>query len=258
MFGALLFRGYNLDTLDEYELAMEGCGIVTGDFVGTAPRAKVGKYIVRNVSFEAAAADGGDGNSNGDGGSEEVCSSSSGSSSSSNGVAALDALRHGGGFVWAKNNEQFFNFHNELAYMPAHKHDELGYANYAFFCCTKPPLVGGYTILSDARRALLKLRELLPSEGEMPTAFKFVIARKSLSESVKRQESGDYEGFLTGSWEFEQYPDQWSPSFETRQADIEAQCKQLGVRCFVDESRNDIAIESEWVPLARPVTTLLL
>ena len=31
---------------------------------------------------------------------------------------------------------QFFNFHNELAYMEADKHAALGYANYAFFCCT--------------------------------------------------------------------------------------------------------------------------
>ena len=69
---------------------------------------------------------------------------------------------------------------------------------------------------------------------------------------VKKQESGDYEGFLTGSWEFAQYPDQWSPCLETRQADIEAQCNQLGVRCSVDKERNDIVIESEWVPLVRP------
>ena len=41
-----------------------------------------------------------------------------------------------------------------------------------------------YTLLSDARRALQKLRTLVPPE-ELPTAFKFVIARKSLNESVR-------------------------------------------------------------------------
>ena len=87
----------------------------------------MGKYIVRNVSFEAATvAVAGDDDDDDDG------------------ARALDAIRKEGGYVWAENNEQFFNFHNELAYMPADKHEELGYANYAFFCCTKPPAVGGY------------------------------------------------------------------------------------------------------------------
>ena len=37
---------------------------------------------------------------------------------------------------------QFFNFHNELAYMDADHHDELGFANYACFCCAQPPEIG--------------------------------------------------------------------------------------------------------------------
>ena len=39
----------------------------------------------------------------------------------------------------------------------------------------------------------------------MPDAFKFVIARKSLSDAVPKSTTGDYESFLCGDWEFEQY-----------------------------------------------------
>ena len=121
-----------------------------------APRAQVGEYIVRNVSFESPAA----------AGAEEE-----------NGVDVMAALRKEAGMVWAEDNMQFFNFHNELAYMdvspPAHsirkvpacrgcayvcdgrlggsqadRHAALGCAKYAFFCCTDPPDAGGYTILS--------------------------------------------------------------------------------------------------------------
>jgi hypothetical protein len=48
----LLFRGYGLEAHGDYEACMESLGVVTSDFLGTAPRARVGKYIVQNVSFE--------------------------------------------------------------------------------------------------------------------------------------------------------------------------------------------------------------
>jgi hypothetical protein len=142
--------------------------------------------------------------------------------------------------VWAEGNEQFFNFHNELACeqqqaaalfpsqqqaglpdsdshsqdsclsrsdMDQEHHARLRCANFAFFCCREPPHIGGYTILSDARRVHARLAASI----EMPAAFKFVIARKSLSGRVPKAPTGDYESFLCGEWEFEQHPDQWSP-----------------------------------------------
>jgi hypothetical protein len=206
-FGALLFRDFNLGTeLDTYEHVMEGCGLEPGTFVGTAPRAKVGKYVVRNVSFEAVEEE----EAEEEKGGGEVAKGSGetmAGSGSDGGPSALDQFRQSAGVVWAENNEQFFNFHNELAYMDQPHHEELGYAKYAFFCCTIAPEVGGYTILADTRKALAKLRTLV---DDLPVAFKFVIARKSLAGTVAKQSTGDYEGFLTGGWEFEQYPDQWS------------------------------------------------
>jgi hypothetical protein len=35
-----------------------------------------------------------------------------------------------------------------------------------------------------------------------------VIARKSLSSDVPKKETGDYEEFLCGDWEFSNHPDQ--------------------------------------------------
>eukprot|EP01052_Picozoa_sp_SAG31_P057546 SAG31_NODE_17091_length_684_cov_0.683761_1_plen_166_part_00 len=131
---------------------------------------------------------------------------------------------------------QFFNFHNELAYMEADKHAELGYANYALFCCTDPPDVGGYTILSDARRVHTRLSELLP---ELPQSFKFVIARKALSVPELRP-TGDYEGFLQGDWEFEGYPDQWAPVPAQREADVRRRCAELGIEVEIDPDRGDM------------------
>lgn len=232
-FGAVLFRGFGLESLADYESAMDGCGIVTGDFVGTAPRAKVGRYVVRNVSFEQKKQE--------EATPSDLCSPQ--------GSSPLDLLRESAGMVWAEDNIQFFNFHNELAYMNSERHAALGYANYAFFCCTAAPDVGGYTLISDCRQALVKLRELLPGP-ELPVSFKFTIARKSLC-TVRKDTTGDYEGFLTGDWEFEQYPDQWSPKLATREADIAARCRELGVQWGRDSNRDDIFIESDWVPLVR-------
>ena len=171
--GALLFRGWNLAEVDDYEAAMDGLGVKTSDFVGTAPRGKVGRYVLRNVSFESAAAE-----------KEPV---------------PLDHFRTGADVVWAEGNMQFFNFHNELAYVDAEHHKQLNFANYALFCCVQPSAIGGYTIVSDARRVHSKLKALLGADA-MPTEFKFVIARKSLNADVLKKESGDYAEFLCGDW----------------------------------------------------------
>jgi hypothetical protein len=52
-------------------------GMRSSDFVGTAPRAKVGKYIVQNVSFESP-------------------------SSSPSEPQPMDQFRHSAGVVWAE------------------------------------------------------------------------------------------------------------------------------------------------------------
>ena len=126
--GALLFRGWELEEVGDYEACMAGLGVKTSDFVGTAPRAKLGKYVVQNVSFESPKAAPAE-------------------------PLPMDQLRASAGVVWAEDNMQFFNFHNELAYMDASHHQALGFANYAFFCCVQPSEVGGYTLVADARCA---------------------------------------------------------------------------------------------------------
>ena len=241
--GALLFRGFGLGgpavdsepILSDFEGVMEGLGTRTSDFLGTAPRAKVGKYIVKNVSFEPKAP-------------EDMVS---GAASVGHVVTGgpMDALRAEAGMVWAEHNSQFFNFHNELAYMDAEHHRKLGLANYAFFSCTQAPDAGGYTILSDTRRVHNKLEASL---GNLPAAFKFVIARKSLRPDTPRALTGDYESFLCGDWEFEQHTDQWSPGgLATREADIARRCEQLGLQYTIDGVRHDIEISSGWVSPSR-------
>ena len=44
---------------------------------------------------------------------------------------------------------QFFNFHNELAYMDADHHEALGFANYACFCCAQPSAIGTHAPTSS-------------------------------------------------------------------------------------------------------------
>ena len=52
-------------------------GTRTGDFLGTAPRAKIGKYVVQNVSFESL-------------------------SSAPSKLSPIDQFRRAAGVVWAE------------------------------------------------------------------------------------------------------------------------------------------------------------
>ena len=51
--GALLFRGWHLDTIEDYE-RVDALGLTPTSFFGQAPRKPAGRLLARNVAFEAA------------------------------------------------------------------------------------------------------------------------------------------------------------------------------------------------------------
>ena len=120
--GALLFRGWHLDTIEDYERVLDALGLTPTSFFGQAPRKPAGRLLARNVAFEAA---------------------KSGS--------LYEALKTRVGVVWSWA-PMFLNFHNEMAYLDPEHH----LAEYGVFCCHEASEVGGYTPIADARRVLAR------------------------------------------------------------------------------------------------------
>ena len=125
--GAVLFRGWNLESTPDFEATLQVLGLKPTPFYGQAPRRKIedGELIFRNIAFEGA---------------KEP-------------DTVYAAMKRGLGVVWSWA-PMFLNFHNEMAYLDEAHH----LAEYGVFACKTPAAIGGYTLFADARRVLDRVK----------------------------------------------------------------------------------------------------
>eukprot|EP00164_Ancoracysta_twista_P010708 GFYU01016251.1.p1 GENE.GFYU01016251.1~~GFYU01016251.1.p1 ORF type:complete len:460 (-),score=124.37 GFYU01016251.1:174-1553(-) len=215
VYGTVLFRGFDLDAVEDFEQVLDETNMKPTDFFGQAPRKQEPgwKYIFRNIAFESSAPTPG----------------------------IIDTIKKTLGVVWSWA-PMFLNFHNEMAYLDEQHH----LAQYGVFACRQEPEAGGYTLFADARKVHARLQKAI----KMPSAMKWVLARKK-KLPVEKKETGSYIDFLLGKFELAGVKDQWMPNQDV--SDIYKLCNRLNLD--VVEGDDDIQIWSKWVSPSRAVVS---